>query len=418
MILSHLADTLIGSEIVKLGNIISDRVRGGEKIYNFTIGDFDPSIFPIPPELEAGIIEAYQKHYTNYPPADGIIELRRAVSVFLQHQQGIDYQPNEIQIAAGGRPLIYTTFKAIVDKGEKVIYAVPSWNNNHYVHMNDAVHCVIEATPENNFMPTAEDIAPHIPDAALLCLCSPQNPTGTTFTKTELEKICDLVLEENERRGDNEKKLYMLFDQMYWTLTYGSIEHYNPVVLRPALKDYVVFIDGISKVFAATGVRLGWSFGPATIMAKMKAILSHLGAWSPMAEQHATAKYLLQFDNVQQYLKQFKAEIEERLQRIYKGFINLKEEGYKVDAITPQAAIYLTIKVDLKGKVTEEGTQIQSQEDVTSYLLSKARLAVVPFYAFGGDRSSPWYRLSVGTCKKDEIDDMLQSLKHALASLK
>jgi aspartate aminotransferase len=153
-------------------------------------------------------------------------------------------------------------------------------------------------------------------------------------------------------------------------------------------------------------------------MAKMKAILSHLGAWSPMAEQHATAKYLLQFDNVQQYLKQFKAEIEERLQRIYKGFINLKEEGYKVDAITPQAAIYLTIKVDLKGKVTEEGTQIQSQEDVTSYLLSKARLAVVPFYAFGGDRSSPWYRLSVGTCKKDEIDDMLQSLKHALASLK
>jgi aspartate aminotransferase len=150
----------------------------------------------------------------------------------------------------------------------------------------------------------------------------------------------------------------------------------------------------------------------------MKAILSHLGAWSPMAEQNATAKYLLQFQNIQHYLVRFKAEIEERLHRIYDGFINLKNEGFAVDAITPQAAIYLTIKVDLVGKLTADGTQIQNQEEVTSYLLNKARLAVVPFYAFGGDRSSPWYRLSVGTCKKDEIDDMLKALKDALLLLK
>lgn len=418
MRLSQLAETLIGSEIVKLGNIISDRIRAGEKIYNFTIGDFDPSIFPIPKQLEEEIILAYKEHYTNYPPADGIVELREAVSAFLQRHQDINYKPNEILIAAGGRPLIYTTFKAIVDKGDKVIYAVPSWNNNHYVHMNDAVHCMIEATPENNFMPTAEDIAPHIPGAALLCLCSPQNPTGTTFRKEELEKICDLVIEENKKRGEDDKKLYMLFDQMYWTLTYGNIEHYNPVVLRPELKEYVVFIDGISKVFAATGVRVGWSFGPAVIMAKMKAILSHLGAWSPMAEQNATAKYLLQTENIHHYLKHFKAEIEERLRRIYEGFIKLKDEGFTVDAITPQAAIYLTIKIDLTDKIKEDGSVIQNQEDVTSYILSKARLAVVPFYAFGADRNSPWYRLSVGTCKKDEIDEMLYHLKVALSALR
>lgn len=418
MKLSHLAETLIGSEIVKLGNIINDRIRAGEKIYNFTIGDFDPSIFPIPQQLEDEIIIAYKEHYTNYPPADGIVELREAVSAFLQHQQGIDYKPNEILIAAGGRPLIYLTFKAIVDRGDKVIYAVPSWNNNHYIHMNDAVHCMIEATPENNFMPTAEDIAPHVAGAALLCLCSPQNPTGTTFTKTELEKICDLVIEENNKRSKEEKKLYILFDQMYWTLTYGNIEHYNPVVLRPELKEYVVFVDGISKVFAATGVRVGWSFGPSIIMAKMKALLSHLGAWSPMAEQNATAKYLVQTENIQQYLKHFKAEIEERLHRIYDGFIRLKNKGFLVDAITPQAAIYLTIKISLTGKIKEDGSVIQNQEDVTSYILDRARLAVVPFYAFGADRNSPWYRLSVGTCKKEEIDEMLYHLREALSALK
>src|SRR3954453_18504580 len=218
MKLSKLAETLIGSEIVKLGNAISERVRNGEKIYNFTIGDFDPNIFPIPKELEEGIIQSYKNHCTNYPPADGIVELRNAVSSFLKEWEGIEYASNEILIASGGRPLIYTIFKTIVDRGDKVIYATPSWNNNHYVHMTEGVHCMIEATPENNFMPLAADIAPHIPGATLICLCSPQNPTGTTLRKDELEKICDLVIEENNKRGDNEKKCYVMYDQMYWTL--------------------------------------------------------------------------------------------------------------------------------------------------------------------------------------------------------
>ncbi len=418
MKLSHLAGSLVGSEIVKLGNAINDRIRQGEKIYNFTIGDFDPSIFPIPLELENLIIDAYRKHYTSYPAADGIVELRQAVSGFLKEWEGLEYAPNEIQIAAGGRPLIYTIFKTIVDKGDKVIYAVPSWNNNHYVHMSEAVHCMIEATPENNFMPTAADIAPHIAGASLLALCTPQNPTGTTFFKSELEKICDLVLEENKQRGPDARKLYVMFDQMYWTLTYGKIEHYNPVSLRPEMREYTIFVDGISKVFCATGVRVGWSFGPAEIMAKMKAILSHLGAWAPMAEQKATAAYLQMNDSIKVFLKTFRAKIEERLVRIHDGFIKLKMEGYHVDAVAPQAAIYLTVKVDLAGSTTALGQVLNDQADVTAYLLSEAKLAIVPFYAFGAPKDSPWYRLSVGTCKKEEIDEMLARLKGALQQLK
>ncbi len=417
MKLSHLAETLIGSEIVKLGNAISERIRHGEKIYNFTIGDFDPSIFPIPKQLEDEIIDAYKNHYTNYPPADGIVELRNAVSSFIKQGEGIDYANNEILIAAGGRPLILTTFKTIVDRGDKVIYAVPSWNNNHYVHMTEGVHCMIEAMPENNFMPLASDIAPHISGATLLCLCSPQNPTGTTLQKEELEKICDLVLEENKKRGDGEKKCYVMYDQMYWTLTFGDIHHYNPVSLRPEMKHYTIFVDGISKVFAATGVRVGWAMGPAFIIAKMKAILSHIGAWAPMAEQKATAKFLMQKENVDAYLQHFKAEIEERLNRIYDGFIKLKNEGFDVDAISPQAAIYLTVRLNLAGKTTAEGEILETQADVTEYLLSEAKIALVPFYAFGAAKDSPWYRLSVGTCKKEEIDEMLMMLKKALSKL-
>ncbi|MFN4246691.1 MAG: pyridoxal phosphate-dependent aminotransferase [Flavipsychrobacter sp.] len=414
--LSRLAETLIGSEIVRLGNEIAVRVNRGEKIYNYTIGDFDPQIFPIPQELEDAIVDAYRNKQTNYPPGDGILELRQAVASFIKDREGIEYAANEVLIAGGGRPLIYSVFRAIVDAGDKVIYAVPSWNNNHYTHMNDGEHCVIEATVENDFMPTAADIEPHIKGAALLCLCTPQNPTGTTLAKAELEKICDLVLAENARRGADEKKLYLMFDQMYFTLTYGETQHYNPVSLRPEMKQYTVFVDGISKAFSATGVRLGWSLGPAHLIGKMKALLSHIGAWAPMAEQKATAKYLLQKDAVQTYLTSFKQELEDRLWAIYNGFKALKEKGYPVDAIAPQAAIYLTIKIDLKGMQAGD-KQLENQADVTEYLLSEAKLAIVPFYAFGADRTSPWYRLSIGTCKKEEISEMLGMLEAALQKL-
>src|SRR5437773_462966 len=176
-------------------------------------------------------------------------------------------------------------------------------------------------------MPAANDIRPFIKQATLISLCSPQNPTGTTFRREELEDICDMVLEENIRRGDAEKKLYVMYDQMYWHLTYGNIRHYDPVNLRPAMRDYTIYIDAISKVFAATGVRVGWSMGPSTVMNKMKAILTHVGAWAPMAEQKAVAKFLGERQAIKDYLANYKNEIEERLRRIYDGFMSLKNEG-------------------------------------------------------------------------------------------
>lgn len=415
--LSKLAETLIGSEIVKLGADIKERMTKGSKIYNFTIGDFDSSIFPIPEALQQDIIDAYQQKFTTYPPAEGILPLRHSVSKFIKNREGLDYSTGEIIIAAGGRPLIYSLYRAIVDKGDKVIYSVPSWNNNHYAHFTEGEHHVIETTEANNFMPTAADIAPHLPGAALLALCSPLNPTGTTFKKEELEAICDLVIEENKRRGENEKKLYVLYDQIYWTLTYGKIKHYNPVSLRPAMKEFTIFIDGISKAFAATGVRVGWALGPKKVLDKMKAINSHVGAWSPMAEQQATANFLLRDDAIETWFTHFKSELEERLTRIFQGFKKLKAEGFPVDAITPQAAIYLTIQVDLACKKTPEGLVLQNQDAVTEYILNAAGLAVVPFYAFGAARNSTWYRMSIGTCKKEEIEEMLSKFREVLSGL-
>ncbi len=415
--LSQLAETLIGSEIVSLGAVIKEKIKQGNKIYNYTIGDFDSSIFPIPQELEKEIIEAYKNGYTTYPLADGIIELREAVVSFIATREGINYASNEILIAAGGRPLIYAAFSAIVNKGDKVIYPVPSWNNNHYVHFTEGEHVMIETKLENNFMPTAEEIKPHLKGAALLAVCSPLNPTGTTFTKKELQAICELVIAENEQRGADERKLYLLYDQIYWTLTFGDTEHYNPVSLNPKMKAYTIFIDGISKAFAATGVRVGWSMGPAHLIDKMKAINSHVGAWAPMAEQNAVANYLKQTENIDSYFATFKAAIEERLRKIYAGIVQLKKEGFSVDAVAPQAAIYLTVQINLTGKKTAEGKVLENQSEVTAYILDEAKIAIVPFYAFGAPKSSNWYRLSVGTSKTEEINEMLEMLRLALSTL-
>ena len=313
--------------------------------------------------------------------------------------------------------MIYGAYQVILDPGDSVIFPTPSWNNNHYCHIVGAKPIQIETIAQNNFMPTAEEIKPYIEEANLIALCSPLNPTGTTFSKEGLEAICDLVLEENERRGSNQKPIYILFDQIYWQLTFGETQHYNPVILRPEIKDYVVFIDGMSKAFSGTGIRVGWGFGPLPLINKMKSVLSHLGAWAPKAEQVATAKYLDNANHSDTFIEDINARIQKRLTAFYNGFKTLKSMGHKVDAIAPQAAMYLTVQVDLKGSLTQDGTILESTEDITRFLLNQGGIALVPFYAFGADKESTWYRLSVGTTSMEDIDGFFDSLRNVLSQI-
>ncbi|MCC6370617.1 MAG: aminotransferase class I/II-fold pyridoxal phosphate-dependent enzyme [Bacteroidia bacterium] len=417
MKVSNLALNIIGSEIIKLAGEVNEKIKQGEHIYNYTIGDFNPKEFPIPAELKNYIIEEYNNQQTNYPPADGVPELRNAVSNLLRERCQLDYKADEILIAGGARPVIYSIFRTLVDANDEVIFATPSWNNNHYTYLNWGKPVVLETRPEQNFMPTAADIAPHVQTASLLALCSPQNPTGTVFTKNGLLEICELVLAENKRRGDTQKPLYLMYDQIYWALTFGETEHYNPVTLMPEMRPYTIFVDGISKSLAATGVRVGWCSGPKFIVDKMKAILTHIGAWAPKAEQLATAKYLADLKLYDAYILEQKEKIHARLLGFYEGIQQLKNEGLKVDAIHPQAAIYLTVKFALHGKKTKNGMVLSTTKDVTKYLLDEAHLALVPFYAFGSPDSSEWYRLSVGTCKLEEIPDVIKSIRNALLLL-
>jgi len=417
MKVSALASSLIGSEIIKIGNEVNEMKRKGAQIANLTIGDFDSNIYPIPSELKDGIVAAYHDNQTNYPPADGILPLRETVSAMLKERFGLDYGTSEILISGGSRPLIYATYLALIDPGDKVVFPAPSWNNNHYCHLTSAKAIAVETDAEHNFMPTAAQLKPHLKGATLLALCSPLNPTGTMFTADQLAEICDVVLEENKSRGEGEKPLYLMYDQIYSLLTFG-VDHVNPVSLRPEIRDYTIFVDGSSKCLAATGVRVGWGFGPADIINRMKALVGHMGAWAPKAEQVAMAKYFNQTEILDTFLNAFKAKIQDSLNALFHGFNELKSEGFDVDAVQPMGAIYLTIKIDYIGKTTPEGELLKNSADVNFYLIKEAQAALVPFSAFGNEEDMPWFRASVGACTLQDVKDMMPRIKAALSKLK
>ncbi len=414
---SKLASNLIGSEIIKIGNEVNDLKAKGAQISNLTIGDLNSNIYPIPSELKQGIEKAYKNNLTNYPPANGLQSLRSSVSNDLKKRWNLDYSANDILITAGSRPLIYAVFKTIVDEGDKVIYPIPSWNNNHYAYLTSANAVEVQTQESNNFLPTADDLRPYVDGAVLLCLCSPLNPTGTMFTKEQLSEICELVLEENKKRGADKKPLYLMYDQIYAMLTFGE-DHYNPVSLFPEMKDYTIYVDGTSKCFAATGVRVGWGFGPSLVIDKMKALLTHVGAWAPKPEQEAVAEFLTDDSAVDKFLDDYKQKLNTSLKELHAGIQDLKSKGLAVESISPMGALYLTIKLDYLGKTTPEGKVIENSTDLVFYLINNAGMALVPFSAFGNDKSVPWFRASVGGCSLDDIKDCLPKLQKALENLK
>lgn len=416
MKVSKLAANLIGSEIIKIGNQVNDMKAQGAEIANLTIGDLNSNIYPIPDLLKEEIQKAYQNNLTNYPPANGLLSLRKAISTDIKNRWNLDYSENDVLVAGGSRPLIYAAFKTIVDPDDKVIYPVPSWNNNHYAYLTEAQKVEVETTQENNFLPTAADLKPHLKGAVLIALCSPLNPTGTMFTKQQLAEICELIIEENKSRGEGEKPLYLMYDQIYAMLTFGG-EHFDPVSLYPEIKPFTIYIDGASKCFAATGVRVGWSFGPSSIIDKMKALLGHIGAWAPKPEQEAVSVLLNHPEEVDKFVNHFKGEIAESLTVLHNGIQDLKNKVFAVESIQPMGALYLTIELNYVGKTKPDGTIIKDSSDLVFFLIEEAGIALVPFSAFGNSRDMPWFRASAGGVSLDEIKNMLPRLESALKKL-
>lgn len=416
--LSPMAAGLLQSEILKISGQIRALVAAGREICNLTVGDFKPAEFPVPPALADGVVAALRAGETNYPPSNGLPELRAAIVEWYRRRQGLTIEDSNVLVASGARPVLYATYATLCAPGDRVVFPVPSWNNNHYCHLVGAEAVRVRCAPEDDFLPTRASLEPVVRDARLVVLTSPCNPTGTMLRPEALADICDLVLEENARRGPGERPLYLLYDQVYWMLTFGGIAHANPMVLRPAIADYTVAIDGISKALAATGLRVGWSVAPRDVTSAMSDFLGHVGAWAPRAEQVATAKLLLDDAALDAHLATMTGKLRSRLSELHDAIAALGAKGMPVRASRPEGAMYLSAQFAVHGRRTPEGRVLDSDEAIRTWLLDAAGMAVVMFQAFGAQEDSGWCRLSVGAVSEAELQRVVPRLEAALGALR
>lgn len=402
--LSTYGENIVGSEILRISNKIKSK---SGKIYNYTIGDFDPQLYSIPDKLTELIEFFFNLKNTNYPASVGELSLRESVSLHLKRKHDIDYSPNEILIGAGVRPLIYTIFKTIIDEGEEIIYPVPSWNNNHYTFLHQGKSIKIECSSENDFFPTPNQIKTNIQNARLICLCSPQNPTGKVINPDVLKEICEIVVEENQRRMKNKEyffglevenyqPVYLFFDQIYSDLS--RIQTHHPIKLVPQIKDFLICVDGISKSLSATGVRVGWMFGPEYFIKKAGEIFSHIGAWANKPEQIAVGYYLKQTNNIDTFISQRNQTFDTISNNICETLEKMKSEGYNVDYKKPDGAIYISMFLGYRNKFS-------NLDDMVNYLIDECNVGLVPFEYFGSTNNQGWFRLSIGTINISDISE-------------
>jgi aspartate aminotransferase len=415
---SEMAGSLVGSEILRIAGEIRALQAAGRPVLDLTVGDFSPVQFPLAERLRDAIHAAVDRGETNYPPSSGVPSLREAIRQLYARELGLEYGVESVVVTGGARPGIYAAFRTLCDAGDRVVYPVPSWNNNHYCHMVGAVGVPIGCRAEDRFLPTRTALAEALPGARLLSLNSPLNPTGTAIDPATLASVCDAILEENQaRERRRERPLYLLYDQVYWMLRFAGTPHVTPPELRPEIARYTVFVDGVSKGFAATGLRVGWVVGPVDILSRLSAVLGHVGAWAPRAEQVATASVLEDAAGVAAFHAGYLRKLQARLERLHRGLQELRANGLPVDSMAPEGAIYLAARIHPIGRTTAEGAPLRTGEDVRRYVLDAAGIALVPFGAFGVPDDEGWFRMSVGAVGEREIEEALPRLAAALEAL-
>lgn len=400
-------NSLQPSAILALAAQVRKLKAEGRQICDLTVGDFSSKQFPIPDALQQAVVEALRAGHTNYPPSDGVPELKEAVIELFRRELDLDYPAGSVVIAGGARPLLYACWRLFVDPGERSVSFVPSWNNGYYAHLTQADHHFVRTHASDDFFPTVEMVREVLPGTRLLMLNSPLNPTGTAIAPEILQGIAEAVVEENRRRK-GARPVMLCYDQVYWMLTMGQTRHCNPVTLVPEVAPYTIHVDALSKAFAATGLRVGWGVLPPYLASRMSGFLGHVGAWAPRAEQVASAVLLRRPDLMAEYHLTMRAGVEARLNRLYEGVQAMKARGLPVDAIRPQGGIYLSLYVGLIGR------GFATNQAIASWLIDEAGVAVVPFQAFDLLEESGWFRMSVGAVGLDELDGALARMEAAL----
>lgn len=408
-----------GSRILAAASEARALKATGVEVCDLTVGDYAPEQFRAPESFLTALATEVQAGRNQYPPSDGLPELQQAVMDFYERELNVRFPPKSVVICGGARPPIYGVFRALLQPGEKVVYPVPSWNNDYYTKLCGAECVPLQTSAATNFMPTPDQVAAAISDPAvhLFCLNSPLNPCGTVIAKEALQAICEAVVSENMKRGPDRRPVYMLFDQVYWPLAFGESEFHHPLELVPEIAPWVIYIDAISKWMVGTGLRLGWAVVPPHLYAPVRDLMGHIGGWAPRAVQAATAQFLADPPAFHQFRSELQDKLQLRLGMVYMFLKGMQSAGLPVEVVSPQGAIYTSVRFDVIGLSPPNGMSLKNNTDIRQYLLNEARVAMVAFQAFGLWEDTGWFRISVGAVSTEALEAGLIRLREAVVKL-
>ena len=392
--ISKIASAISPSATLAINALYKQMQADGIDVVGFGAGEPD---FNTPDNIKAAGIAAIEENQTRYTPAAGLMPLRKAVCARMKEDLGLDYEPSQVVVASGAKHSVYAAIMVCCDPGDEVIIAAPYWlSYSEMVRMAGAVPVEVVASKEQHFKITAEQLEAAItPKTKMFMLNLPSNPTGMVYTKEELEALAAVC----EKHG-----IYVLADDIYYKLVYDGIEYTSIASVSPAMKEQCIIVNGVSKTYAMTGWRVGYTLSNETVAKAMSSYLSHsTGAPATPAQYAAIEALTGPQDSVETMRQEFEKRRDHLVERMN------KVPG--VSCLKPQGAFY--VMMDMSGFVGKEmyGHVIENDVDFAQLFLEKGLVATVPTSAFAAPNYLRWsYATSL-----EQIDKGIDRLEKFIA---
>ncbi|MBI4690179.1 MAG: pyridoxal phosphate-dependent aminotransferase [Nitrospirae bacterium] len=369
----------------------------GIDVVNFGVGEPD---FDTPENIKEAAIRAIKDGFTKYTPVGGIDPLKDAIIEKFKKDNKVEYTRNEVIVSCGAKHSLYNIAQALYGEGDEIIIPSPYWvSYPDQVLLNDAAPIFVKTFEKDNFMLDPGVLESHVSKKTkAIILNSPSNPTGQTYDKKTLEAIAEVVIKHN---------LYVISDEIYEKLTYDGFAHISVASLGNEIKSRTLVVNGLSKAYAMTGWRIGYTAGPKEIIKAMTNIQSQSTSNPTSVAQKAAIEALI---GPQDFIKTMLAEFDGRR----KFLISELNSISGVSCISPTGAFYAFPNISkLYGRYAD-GNKVSSSSYLALYLLEKANVVLVPGDAFGDDN---YIRLSYAT-SMENIKKGVERIKEAVGKLK
>ncbi|RLB07768.1 MAG: aspartate aminotransferase [Deltaproteobacteria bacterium] len=368
----------------------------GIDVISFGAGEPD---LDTPQHIKDAAIKALQEGFTKYTPVGGIDELKEAIVEKLKRENGLNYQREQILVSCGGKHVLYNLAQAILDEGDEVIIPAPYWVSYPPIVMLAGAKAVtIPTSEEEGFKLSAEALKEAItPKTKAVIINSPSNPTGTAYTRQELEELAEVALRHN---------IYIISDEIYEKIVYDGFKHVSIASLSEEVKEVTILVNGVSKTYSMTGWRIGYAAGPRELIEAMTRIQSQSTSNpTSFAQKGATAALLGSQEGIPAMVQEY----QRRRDLICEMVTSI--EG--VSCYKPVGAFYVFPNVGAYLGKNFKGNRIENSSQLASYLLDEVRVAVVPGVDFGVEG---YLRLSY-PISPDVIQEGVRRIKEALTAL-